>query len=147
MPGSRAARLLIPLGLACLAAAGCGEKPPVFAEVEGVVRINNKPVEGIYVEFAPDPAKSTKGPVSSGTTDGTGRFRLKTNKGQEGAVVGWHRVGLTDTKASQASQEQLAAGRRGSSRVPDKYAVVSSSDVQKEVKEGKNDIAVDIAGR
>lgn len=135
------------VGLVLLAPSGCGEKPPVLTEVEGIVRINNKPAEGIYVEFAPDPAKNTRGPVSTGTTDAAGRFRLKTNKNDDGAVVGWHRVALSDLKATQASQEQLAAGKRGASRIPDKYAVASGSDLQREVKDGKNEVPIDISGR
>ena len=122
--------------------AGCGEAAPRIAEAEGVVLINNKPAEDIAVEFAPDPAKDTRGPVSSAITDSNGRFRLKTHKGQDGAVVGWHRVALSDTKARQATQEQLAAGKQGSSRIPDRYSVASSSDIHKEVKEGKNDIQI-----
>lgn len=144
----RAARTAyVVLGFLLLAASGCGEKAPVLTEVEGTVRLNNKPAEGIYVEFAPDPAKGTKGPVSTGTTDAAGRFVLKTNKNEAGAVVGWHRIALSDLKASQASQDQLAAGKRGYSRIPDKYATASGSDLVREVKEGKNVIPLEIPGR
>src|SRR5262249_46145747 len=106
-----------------------------------------KPQPDIFVQFLPDPGKSTNGPRSTATTDAQGRYRLKTDQGQDGAVVGWHRVVLSDTKAVQASQEQLAAGKTGSSRVAGTYSAANTTPLRFEVSPGKNDIPLDFTNR
>lgn len=88
--------MAILLGLACLsAAAGCS-RGPRFADVEGRITLNGRPLPDMEVLFLPDPKEGTLGPPSSGYTDEKGHYQLATNKGQRGAVVGTHRVCVRD---------------------------------------------------
>src|SRR2546425_8916779 len=83
-------------GLACLSvAAGCS-RGPQFANVEGRITLNGRPLPDMEVLFLPDPKEGTLGPPSSAYTDEKGHYQLVTNKGQSGAVVGTHRVCLRD---------------------------------------------------
>lgn len=76
------------------ALAGCGgvsDVPPLGA-VTGKLRLDGKAASGISVEFHPDSAAGTKGPISSGITDVDGYFTLFTGGGEKGAVLGKHKV-------------------------------------------------------
>src|SRR5262245_12379521 len=91
-----------PTRLAVLALAGlCGcARGPEFAEVEGVVTLNGKPLPTVEVVFLPEAEAGTKGPVASCYTDDRGRYRLRSEAaGVGGAVVGTHRVLIRDTAA------------------------------------------------
>jgi hypothetical protein len=84
--------------LAVLAAAGCG-RGPEWAEVEGVVTLDGKPLPNVEVVFLPDPELGSAGPRAAALTDAEGRYHLRGDAGQEGAVVGWHRVLIVDNAA------------------------------------------------
>jgi hypothetical protein len=81
------------VALAGLGLAGCG---PPRAEVEGVVTRDGKPLENVEVVFLPDPDLGSKGPRAAALTDKDGHYHLRSDKGQEGAVVGKYRVLLVD---------------------------------------------------
>ncbi len=74
---------------------GCGDAPPEFAEVQGIVFVNGRPRSGLLVRFLPDPEKGNDLPINAiGKTNSEGRYQLKYSyKGEEGvgAPVGWHR--------------------------------------------------------
>lgn len=71
---------------------GCTGGIP-FAEVEGTVTQNGKPLERVRVEFHPD----GQGPRSTAMTDAQGRYVLQTDDGSRpGAAVGSYRVVLRD---------------------------------------------------
>jgi hypothetical protein len=87
-------RAMSPLALLILlAAAGCGSGPG-YAPVSGVVTLDGKPYGEAVVSFQPIATEGNPNPGrgSSGETDATGRFVLKTDDLKEGAVVGKHRV-------------------------------------------------------
>lgn len=92
--------LILGLLLAAVAAtAGCQHEPPSqFAPVEGTVTKGGKPLAGVVVVFWPDAGAATTGPCSSGPTDDAGRYRLHTEQGDAGAVVGRHRVCIVDSR-------------------------------------------------
>jgi hypothetical protein len=119
-------RLLCGLALPGLFA-GCGGQR--LAEVEGTVTLDGKPLENVRVEFLPDPERQTTGPRSTGVTDAQGRFRLVCENQQSGAVVGTHRVLVTDLK----QWEGLSARREDAdkplkpSRVPARYTDVGKT--------------------
>src|SRR5438309_2471565 len=81
------------LALALAAAAGCGEKNK-YVPVSGVVRLNGKPYPNAMVYFQPVGSKEDPNPGrgSTGVTDETGRFVLKSDDGHDGAVVGSHQL-------------------------------------------------------
>jgi hypothetical protein len=74
---------------------GCGASAPdlpKLAAVKGVVTLNGSPLANAIVEFYPD-----VGAPSSGKTDAEGKFALKYSQGQDGAIIGNHRVKVTET--------------------------------------------------
>jgi hypothetical protein len=77
-----------------------------FAAVEGTVTHNGRPAANIEVAFFAD--LDTRGPRASGLTDDAGRYRLVTEAGQEGAVVGNHRVCLLDQDPSMTPTANLS---------------------------------------
>jgi hypothetical protein len=114
---------------------GCGGVE--YAEVEGTVTLDGKPLPEVEVLFLPDPERGGRGPRSTAFTDEFGRYRLRTDKGQAGAVVGSCRVCINDIRALETPGAQGgasgAAGPSGAaangparrplppSRVPEPY--------------------------
>jgi hypothetical protein len=79
-------------------AAGCKPGPRfTFAPVEGTVTKGGKPLSDVLVIFYCD--ADTPGPRSvSEPTDAEGHFRMHTDAGDDGAVVGRHRVCVVDPR-------------------------------------------------
>jgi hypothetical protein len=78
-----------------LGISGCGggaSDAPSVAKVSGTVMVDGKPQGGLTVEFHPDSASGTKGPMSTGMTADDGTFMLSTTTGRAGAVIGNHKV-------------------------------------------------------
>jgi hypothetical protein len=124
------------------AAAGCGAGGPTFAEVEGVLRVKGKPLPNVVVEFLPDPEKGTSGPKSQGFTDEKGRFTLRADTNQGGAVVGWHRVVLSDPNEERPPQGQAP---KKASRIPAEFTRSNTTPFRREVTAGKNSFELDLA--
>ena len=80
-----------------LVTVGCNPSPKL-APVSGKVTLNGKPVGNVRVEFHPDPDAKGTGPSSTATTDSSGQFTLAStgSGGEPGAVIGSHRVILSD---------------------------------------------------
>jgi hypothetical protein len=115
MPPSISRRTIL-CGLLALAAAaeGCQRgKPWDLVPVEGTVTKNGRPLANIEVVFLADADAGTRGPRTSGTTDEAGRYRLRTDGGDTGAVVGKHRVILRDF---EATRKQLVRSFRDKQR-------------------------------
>jgi hypothetical protein len=116
--------------------AGCRDKGPEFASVEGVVRINGKPERGLLVRLSPDAEKGNGLPAfASGKTDEQGKYTLKGEyRGKEGtgAPVGWHRVTIVDSKVGSTPQGQEPKP----SAVPFVYGSVTTTPLVIEVKAG-----------
>src|SRR5262249_26583690 len=96
--------------LAVTIVSGCG-KPYQIAEVDGVLVAKGKPAHKVRIQFIPDIDKGAKGPPSSAETDANGKFTLQYaepggNLSQPGAVVGWHRVVLSDLQLSESPTGQ-----------------------------------------
>lgn len=125
---------------------GCGRSYQV-AEVEGQLRIGGQPGHKIQIQFIPDVDTGTLGPISTAETDNQGRFVMQLMEGsgaatRPGAVVGWHRVVLSDL--------QLAASETGNGipiRLDEKYTLPGSTPLAQEVKEGKQTIEIEVEKR
>ncbi|HXG13220.1 MAG TPA: hypothetical protein VNK04_25910 [Gemmataceae bacterium] len=91
--------------------AGCGGGPK-YAPVSGVVTLNGKPYSKAVVVFQPiaTPDNPEPGRGSSGFTDENGRFTLKTDEGQQGAVVGKHLVRIMTKWNSPAGAFESETG-------------------------------------
>jgi hypothetical protein len=141
------AQAFIGLSLVALLA-GCGGPP--LAEVEGTVTLNGKPIDNVRVEFLPDPEQQTTGPRSMGVSDAQGRFKLTCETQKGGAMVGTHRVVITDLK----QWEGLSASRADAekplkpSRVPGRYTNVLKTPFKSiEVKAGGSLVKLDLTTR
>lgn len=131
---------ILPL-LALLATGGCGNSPPM-AEVEGVLVIGGKPGRKVLLQFIPDVDKGSTGPVSMAETNSEGQFVLsyrETNEAmpRSGAVIGWHRVVLTDQQLAES-----ATGKGIPIRMTPEYGLANSTPLRQEVKAGKQVIEI-----
>lgn len=133
--------------------AGCSSRPPV-AEVEGVVKLADKPLPHVRIQFLPDPDKGTQGPISSAVTDEQGRFQMVCADGRVGAVVGWHRVVITDMntrllkspRESRLEEDNKKAKQKPQpNRVPDKFTTAAHTPLLQEVKAEKQEMTFDLA--
>lgn len=123
--------------------AGCGGRE--FAQVEGTVTMNGKPVEGIEVLFLPDPEKGNKGNTSMGFTGKDGRYQLHNDRdGKDGTVLGVHRVLLIDSYANK----DPAGLANAKSRIPTTYAEAAKTPLRDvEIKPGKQRLDFDVTNK
>jgi hypothetical protein len=126
--------------------AGCN-RGPQFVEVSGTVTLNGRPLSDLEVVFMPDPGAGTSGPASSAYTNENGQYKLVTNKGQLGAVVGTHRVCIRDLAAlplppildAEGNAERPRGPRSAPklSRVPAAYSSSHETPLRAEVEPGE----------
>jgi hypothetical protein len=141
--------------LATLAATpGCQREPtPQFAPVEGTVTMAGKPLANVIVVFWGDPESGANMPLSSGCTDAAGHYRLHTDQGDDGAVVGRHRVCIVEGGIFRNSF-QAPNGERPTrlnpkesttaSQVPLNYAYKDKTTLHAEVRPGEQVIDLEV---
>jgi hypothetical protein len=152
----RTAPRWLALVLLSTAVAGCSGGPRVVP-VSGKLTMYGKAIKNIKVDFHPDPDKGTTGPGSSGTTDAEGNFTLKCSAtgNPAGAIVGHHRVILTDLDTFGnvwvGRAEYQAIDEKGGkmevpkkSRIPALYQDLARTPLKQEVKEGMGVVTFDI---
>ena len=93
---------LVVIGLGC---GGGSADVTKYVTVSGVVTLDDKPIEGATVAFAP---KKT-GQMSLGLTGPDGKFSLKAASGQSGAAVGDHDVTVSLTANANPSGKPASA--------------------------------------
>ncbi|HEY7424438.1 MAG TPA: hypothetical protein VH682_09440 [Gemmataceae bacterium] len=98
------------LGVLAVTVGGCGRTEFTFYPVEGTVTKGGRSLANIEVVFLADPDAGTVGPRVVGRTDAAGHYRLRTERGEDGAVAGKHLVLILDLEAH--------TGRRGRSPQP-----------------------------
>jgi hypothetical protein len=135
--------------LALAAFVGCTHTPPPVTEVEGVVLLNEIPLPKAHVEFVPDLQHFGAEMNSIGATDEKGKFQLTCHfKSQPGAVVGKHRVVVTEVPVTaemrgmdQTSQRKLNSYLASLTNrpIPERYGSAGKTPVIIEVtKEQKS---------
>lgn len=125
--------------LAFLTMLGCGGGGVKYAEVEGTVSLNGKPLDKILVEFWPE----SEGSRSFGETNAQGHFKLTTDDGKRiGAAVGSHKVVLKDASVlgdkfmgRAAENVDMSQGRKA--RISDKFGIATTSPIAQKVEAGK----------
>ena len=142
-------------GLLLLATvAGGYQRGPTWnlAPVEGTVSKDGHPLANIQVVFLTDVEAGTQGPRASGFTDEAGRYRLRTDNGSDGAVVGKHRVCLIDDQDTDRSLEAIllknGAAKRETPmpkrRVPFPYEQFNETLLRVEVRPGPQVIDLEV---
>jgi hypothetical protein len=117
-------RTRLPLGLAALLVLvpGCGSR---FAAVSGKVTLNGQPLANATVSFQPvaPPGSKDPGPGSQAKTNEKGEFTLQTSTGQNGAVVGTHRVSIIalDPQVGEGDARPPRGGWPLADKVPPRY--------------------------
>lgn len=117
---------------------GCGESYRL-APVSGKVTLNDKPLANADVHFQPIGSKdnTNPGPGSHGKTDANGRYTLRVDAHQAGAVVGKHRVMIYAYEGA-SRQADAGGGRKMRDRVPLRYNE-NSKETCDVPREGKTD--------
>jgi hypothetical protein len=120
--------------VALAALVGCGGRTIEFAEVEGSVTLNKKPLSGAIVRFYPTrPDNKEQLPASKGTTDSSGRYSLTHDDDKPGAAVGEGKVVVSwpsrDLRAAMGAPAPSAI-------IPVRYTVVTESPLTVVVKQG-----------
>jgi hypothetical protein len=129
--------------LAGLIVSGCDKSIPV-AEVDGLLPVHGKPGSKMRIEFIPDIDKGTNGPPSMADTDSAGHFTLELKERNStaprpGAVIGCHRVVLSDLQLAES-----ATGQGVPIRVAREYTLPGSTPVRQEVRDGNQTIEIRI---
>jgi hypothetical protein len=135
------ARFLV--GCLVMLALGCNAKRQ-FVPVSGVVTLNGKLLAGAVVSF--QPLEREKGSMaaplgSTGRTNDKGEFALHAISGQEGALVGKHKVSITrvNPQIGQGDARPPRGGWRLQDAVPLRYN--EKSELTCDVPPGgKNDV-------
>ena len=108
---------------------GCGSGSDM-APVEGVVRLDSKPLSTGTIYFIPANGRSAAGKIQS---DGT--FQLSTHSEQDGAQVGTHRVAIAAYEGATVIDYEVDRPQT-KSLIPEDYASPDSSGLTFEVKPG-----------
>ncbi len=107
--------LLLAAGLA-----GCDDGRPDRVPVAGKVLIDGKPLTLGYIRFVPPDARASGGEIGA-----DGRFTLTCYDGQDGAVLGSHRIEVTAGENLGENAKRWLA--------PKKYADATTSGLSQEV--------------
>ena len=137
--------LLIALSLT---ATSCDSKPRVVP-VSGVVKLDGAPMPDAQVEFLPDPDRGTIGPRSTAKTDTEGRFRLTCDDQRDGAVVGFHRVIVQDTRTFPPPRNRAAQGPppvMPPARLHERYESAAKTPLKQGVKM-ETDVVIDVTSK
>jgi hypothetical protein len=136
MTSSRFVAFFLLVGL--IALLGCGGAK--LAEVEGVLKVNGKPIDKIQVEFWP----VGSGKRSIGETDQNGKYTLMVDDGKrQGAFVGTHKIILRDSGilgekflGREGETVDMSGGKKA--RINKQYSDPNTTPLTKTVNSGKN---------
>lgn len=150
--------------LSLFALTGCTGDSLGTVQVNGVVKLDGKPLEGATVIFKPD----GEGRAASGTTGAEGKFKLTTEVNGDGALPGNYKVAVTKYEGVQmdlpkiedasdsaamdaiynAAEKQGKEGKPAKNLVGAKYANPDGSGLTAVVKDaGANDFTFDVTSK
>ncbi|QDS99962.1 hypothetical protein [Adhaeretor mobilis] len=125
----RTAAALLSLGL--LLSVGCDDGRPERVQVSGQVLIDGQPLKSGNLKFVPEGARP-----STGRLDDQGRFKLTCYDGNDGVVLGTHRV--------QVSSYELAGPAKVRWLAPPQYADFRTSRLKYEITEATDDLKIEL---
>lgn len=119
----------IAVALASVIVCGCSNSGQLeTAPVSGRVLLDGKPLPFGVVTFIPSLGRAAKGEVQA-----DGSFRLGTYKGDDGAIIGKHKVSVIAIRPP-ASGESSAERTDNVFLLPSRYAIAEESGFEFEVK-------------
>jgi hypothetical protein len=128
------------IGLAALS--GCGQDASI-ARVDGIVRLDGKPLTAGTVRFVP-----RAGRAATGTIQPDGSFTLGTYSSADGAIIGTHQVAIISYEAAaDARPAYEAASQSNKPLVPERYMAVGTSGLTFDVKPGDNQAEFNLTTR
>jgi hypothetical protein len=104
---------------------------PSRVRVSGQVLIDGQPLQGGTILFVPEGSRP-----STGTIDQNGRFTLTCFDGNDGAVVGWHRIAIAPVDLPGEDEPAWV--------VPPRYADHLKSGLEWEVKEPTGGVVIEL---
>ena len=105
-----------------------------MASVEGIVRLDGKPLTSGTVRFIP-----AAGRAATGTIQSDGTFTLGTFGQSDGALIGTHQVAVIAYEAADDGRPAYEVRTTTSKPlVPQRYMAVGTSGLTFEVKPGEN---------
>jgi hypothetical protein len=156
--------LLLGLALGAVAITGCPgapEREVLDTEyVEGVVTLDGEPVAEATVTFIP--VTDGQGCSATGRTDASGTYKLTavptgelTAEPGAGTLPGEYYVGVRKIEMAaggeEEEEEEEELGEPGENEptylVPKKYDIPTESGIQVTVKEGENDIPIELSSQ
>jgi len=141
--------LSIAAGLVLLVlTAGCGPSGPAMVPVSGVVTLDDNPVAGASVMFAP----VSGGRPAEGVTDAAGKFSLMTEKPGDGALEGEYLVTVTGVRTVGAVvNPDGTSGDTSQVReewfLPKKYSRRDSSELRQMVAKGMSPVELKLSSK
>ncbi len=139
-----AANRLVALVLLLVLVLGCGQRPEL-GQVTGTVRAAGKPLANVLVTFIPQADGDAAAIRSLGTTDEQGRYQLKTEQQDAGALVGQHKVTVEDLAVYQAPRaDDGTVLAMPPARFAATYSDPLRSPLAREVKPGEQTIDLDL---
>jgi len=128
------------IALLLIGHSGCSERNSKMASVEGVVRVNGKPLSSGRVVFQ----AKLSGVNAQAEIGPDGTFTLAT-RGVDGAMIGEHQVAIIAAEKGVGGRPDPKAGRQTLKwLVPEKYLATGTSGLTYEVKAGENHPEFDI---
>jgi hypothetical protein len=110
---------------------GCGDGHPTRVPVSGRVVIDGQPLSEGNIRFVPE-----HGRPSAGTIGADGRFTLTCYDGNDGALLGKHRV--------QVSASRILDGARVQWFAPPYYADFRQSGIEVEITKPADDLVIEL---
>jgi hypothetical protein len=123
---------------------GCSGGSANMAQVTGSVTYRGQPLPDAQVSFAP----ADGGPIATGRTDSSGKFRLGTLAADDGARVGKHRISIVargpdrPPRAGETGSGMPGESMPGDPLIPAKYFSAETSGLEREVVRGSNDFSI-----
>ena len=111
--------------------ASCRSDRPDRVPVSGQVQIDGRPLTAGTITFVPENARA-----SSGKIDTQGRFELMCYDGQDGAVLGRHRVAVSAIEGTSEEQQRWLA--------PQKYASHTTSGLEVEITGPTDSVRIEL---
>ncbi len=113
-------------------ATGCSDGRPERVPVAGIVLIDGKPLTSGNIKFVPKSGRPSAGKIGA-----DGRFSLTCYDGNDGALLGTHRVQVSSNRIISDSKIEWYA--------PQKYADFRTSEIEVEVTKPVDDLKIELS--